>query len=202
MQRGMRLAAAGAITLALGGVVGASGSDGEADAAQGHHGARRERAPRRPAPAVPTFVNGMAQNVFAAAPADWVNRRGVGRVELRHRWRRQQDRMHADFSLPRETTTDGLKVPVIYEDSPYYAGTAPTSRNWAVDHELGAPPAARSAAPFFNARQHEPERSPRLTRPRGCRAASRVVHSESPGSGYSDGCPNSGAPTRRSARPR
>ena len=41
-----------------------------------------------------------------------------------------------------------LKVPVIFEDSPYYANLGP-SRNWAVDHELGsrrrrAPPSRTS----------------------------------------------------------
>ena len=62
-----------------------------------------------------------------------------------------KDRVHVDVSRPRETDTDGLKVPVIYEDSPYYAGGADVT-NWAVDHELGAPPAARIRAPDFNAR--------------------------------------------------
>ena len=66
--------------------------------------------------------------------------------------------MHADYTLPKETATDGLKVPVIYEDSPYYA--APRA-----DYtQLGRRPRARRArrrprpfAPFFNAPQHEPD---------------------------------------------
>ena len=52
-----------------------------------------------PAPAVPTFVNGLAQNVFSAATRRLDQRRGVGRVELRLRRRRQAGpparRLHA-----------------------------------------------------------------------------------------------------------
>ena len=101
--------------------------------------------------------------------------------------------MHVDVSRPRETDTDGLKVPVIYEDSPYYAGGADVA-NWAVDHELGAPPAdAASARPTSTARNTSPTISTIYEStwlPRGF----AVVHSESPGTGNSDGCPNSGAP--------
>ena len=103
----------------------------------------------------------------------------------------KKDRLHADFTLPRETQTDGLKVPVIYEDSPYYAGTG-GARNWLVDHELGAT-STRLAQAFFNGTNTSPNISnahEATWLPRGF----AVVHSESPGSGYSDGCPTSGAP--------
>ena len=104
----------------------------------------------------------------------------------------KKDRVHVDVSRPRETDTDGLKVPVIYEDSPYYAGGADVA-NWAVDHEIGAPPATPHPRARLHRRQHEPEISTRYEAtwvPRGF----AVVHSESPGTGNSDGCPNSGAP--------
>ena len=100
--------------------------------------------------------------------------------------------MHVDVSRPRETDTDGLKVPVIYEDSPYYAGGADVA-NWAVDHELGASPATRPRAPDFNADNTSPTIGTIYEStwvPRGF----AVVHSESPGTGNSTGCPNSGAP--------
>ena len=104
-----------------------------------------------------------------------------------------KDRVHVDVSRPKETDTDGLKVPVIFEDSPYYAGGANVP-NWAVDHEIGVPPAARIRAPDFAAAPHT---SPTISTiyestwvPRGF----AVVHAESPGSGNSTGCPNSGAP--------
>jgi predicted acyl esterase len=82
-------------------------------------------------------------------------------------------------------------VPVIYEDSPYYAGTAPSYSNWGVDHELGQPPTSRPLAPYWPAFNTSPTISTRYEStwvPRGF----AVVHSESPGTGYSDGCPTSG----------
>ena len=81
---------------------------------------------------------------------------------------------------------------MIYEDSPYYAGGADVI-NWAVDHELGVPPASRIRAPDFNAGDTPPDDLHVYEStwvPRGF----AVVHSESPGTGNSDGCPNSGAP--------
>ena len=67
-----------------------------------------------------------------------------------------KDRVHVDVSRPRETDSDGLKVPVIFEDSPYYAGGANVI-NWAVDHELGVPPATRIRAPLHRRRAHKPD---------------------------------------------
>jgi X-Pro dipeptidyl-peptidase len=32
------------------------------------------------------------------------------------------DRVHVSVVRPRQTETDGIRVPVIYETSPYYAG--------------------------------------------------------------------------------
>ena len=68
----------------------------------------------------------------------------------------KKDRVHVDVSRPTETDTDGLKVPVIYEDSPYYAGGADVA-NWAVDHEIGAPPLLASARRRLQLRQHQPD---------------------------------------------
>ena len=104
----------------------------------------------------------------------------------------KKDRIHVDVSRPKETDTDGLKVPVIFEDSPYYAGGS-DSPNFSVDHELGVPPAARIRAPDFFPRPRPRARAsaPRYENyfvPRGY----AVVHAESPGSGHSDGCTTSG----------
>jgi predicted acyl esterase len=142
-----------------------------------------------PEPAVPTFVNGMAQNVFSSNSADWV----IGEVWIESSFDTdgdgKLDRMHADYTLPRETLTDGLKVPVVYEDSPYYAGTG-GARNWSVDHELGAL-GTRLPQVYFNGTNTSPNISnahEAAWLPRGF----GVVHSESPGTGHSDGCPTSG----------
>jgi X-Pro dipeptidyl-peptidase len=150
-----------------------------------------------PAPAVPTFVNGLSQNVFSTNQADWI--RGEVWVESTFDTDGdgKLDRMHADYTLPKETATDGLKVPIIYEDSPYFAGTADTDaahgsyKNWVVDHELGAQPPTRPLVTFFPGNNTSPTISSEFNStwlPRGF----GVVHSESPGTGYSDGCPTSG----------
>ena len=107
-----------------------------------------------PAPAVPTFVNGLSQNVFSASSADWVTGEVWVESDFDSDGDGKKDRMHADFTLPKETQTDGLKVPVVYEDSPYYAGTGP-ARLWNVDHELGAT-SSRLAQPFFNGTNTSP----------------------------------------------
>jgi predicted acyl esterase len=144
-----------------------------------------------PQPAVPTFVNGLAQAVFSTDPADWYS--GEVWVEAPFDTDRdgELDRIHADFTAPSEVVTAGLEVPVIFEDSPYYAGTADPYSNWAVDHELGDPPASRPATPFWTAFNTSPTISTRYEStwvPRGF----AVVHAESPGTGHSDGCPTSG----------
>jgi hypothetical protein len=141
-----------------------------------------------PAPAVPTFVNGMAQAVFASGTANYVNHELWVETNADSDFDGKKDRVHVDVSRPRETDTDGLKVPVIYEDSPYYGGTASRYSNWVVDHELGAQPPTRPFATFFNGTNTSPTISSIYEStwlPRGF----AVVHSESPGSGYSDGCP-------------
>ena len=109
-----------------------------------------------PAPAVPTFVNGMAQAVFASGTANYVNHELWVEIDADTDFDGKKDRVHADVSRPRETDTDGLKVPVIFEDSPYYAGGADVT-NWAVDHELGAPPASAHPRARLQRGQHQPD---------------------------------------------
>ena len=142
---------------------------------------RRRRASRRlqgstrtavAAPAVPTFVNGLAQNVFSTAPTDWDQRRAVGRVRLRLRPRRQEG-PHArrTITLPQETHTDGLKVPVDLRGQPVLRGRRRLAELARRPRARRQSPAARIRAPFFNGTQHEPEH---LQRPRGDLAAARL----------------------------
>jgi predicted acyl esterase len=142
----------------------------------------------------PTFVDGLSQSVFTATPSQWV--RGEAWVEAPFDSDNdgKLDRIHIDTTLPPETADPAcnLEVPVIFEDSPYYAGLGP-SENWAVDHELGFPPASHTEEPYFTARNTSPIISTIYEStwlPRGF----AVVHAESPGTGLSDGCPTSGAP--------
>jgi X-Pro dipeptidyl-peptidase len=144
-----------------------------------------------PAPAVPTFVDGMAQPVFDRAIAiheelwveSTVDSDGDGKL----------DRIHVDVSRPAETETDGLKVPVVYAVSPYYAGGSAVT-NWGVDHELGFPPLTKEP---WNTGWTARNTSPTISTaeeanwlPRGF----AVVHAESIGTGLSDGCPTIGDP--------
>ena len=39
----------------------------------------------------------------------------------------KRDRMFVDVTRPQQTDTEGLKVPVLYESSPYFAGTSGTA---------------------------------------------------------------------------
>jgi predicted acyl esterase len=165
-------------------------------------GSVKSLAAPEPAGAVPTFINGLAQNVFTATRRDWVQGQVWVESSFDSDGDGKLDRMHADYVLPPETMTDGLKVPVIYEDSPYFAGTAPNYSNWNVAHELGAQPPARAFAPFWAPRDtavpaagQDPRDATYISNdfesqwvPRGF----GVVHSESPGTGWSTGCPTSG----------
>ena len=110
-----------------------------------------------PRPAVPTFSHGLAQAVFSTNPADWHSGEAWVQAPFDSDGDHKQDRIHVDFTAPGEVVSDGLKVPVIFEDSPYYAGTADEYSNWGVDHELGFPPAFRPLAPFWTRVQHEPD---------------------------------------------
>jgi predicted acyl esterase len=141
--------------------------------------------------AQPTFVNGLAQAVFSTNPADWYSGEVWVEASFDSDGDGRRDRIHTDFTAPNEVNTDGLKVPVVFEDSPYYAGTADSYSNWGVDHEIGSPPATRPRAPFWEAFDTSPQISTRYEStwvPRGF----AVVHAESPGTGHSAGCPTSG----------
>ncbi len=147
--------------------------------------------------AVPTFINGLSQNVFSSNSADWVRGEAWVQSNFDSDNDGKLDRIHIDITRPQETVTTGLKVPVIMEESPYYANLGP-SRNWPVDHELGAPPPARGVEPYFTAANTSPLVSniyESTWLPRGF----AVVHAEAPGTGWSDGCPTSGGPNETDA---
>ena len=143
-----------------------------------------------PQPTEPTFVNGEAQPVFPTSSASWINHDLWIETEVDSDLDGRRDLIHADVSRVQETETAGLKVPVILEVSPYYAGTALVATNWPVDHEIGEPPATKPPM-FATARpptaqistSHEANWVPR---------GFAVMHAESLGSGQSDGCPTSG----------
>ncbi|WP_430454519.1 Xaa-Pro dipeptidyl-peptidase [Rhodopirellula europaea] len=103
------------------------------------------------------------------------------------------DRMHVSVTRPTQTDTQSLKLPVIYNSSPYFAGTtgADESYFWDARQELGAEPPKRSAAPAIEREGTRPIISKRHVKdwlPRGF----VVVHSSAPGTGLSQGCPTVG----------
>lgn len=104
------------------------------------------------------------------------------------------DRVHVAVVRPAQTETEGLKVPVVYESSPYYAGTAGNAPGlfWDVRHEIGAEPPARTRGPEVELRARPGISASHVATwvPRGF----AVVHSESPGTGLSEGCPTVGGP--------
>ncbi len=103
------------------------------------------------------------------------------------------DRVHVDVTRPGQTDSQDLKVHVIYETSPYYSGTSGGGKSyfWSPSHELGATPPMRKSAPSIPQQSKRPLMSRSHIKswvPRGF----AVVHSASPGTGLSQGCPTVG----------
>jgi X-Pro dipeptidyl-peptidase len=149
-------------------------------------------AAQAPAAARAVFENGMAQVVPAFSDStQWIRERLWVETEFDTDGDGKRDRVHVDVTRPRQTA-EGLKVPVVYESSPYFAGTSgPRNHLWDVKQEVGAPPPPRVSQPEIT---YRPERT-RVGNsqvqdwvPRGF----AVVHSESPGTGLSQGCPTVG----------
>lgn len=143
--------------------------------------------------AAPVFQNGQAQIVPAFSdPSMWIKHHLWVETDFDSDGDGKKDRVHVDVTRPRQTETEGLKVAVIYESSPYFAGTSGDRKYlWDVRQEVGAPAPPRTSQP-------QPKFDPNRTVisnsevntwvPRGF----AVVHSEAPGTGLSRGCPTVG----------
>ena len=144
--------------------------------------------------AAPIFENGQAQVVPAFGDSSqWVREELWVETEFDSDGDGRPDRVHVAVVRQRQTESEGLKVPVIYESSPYFSGTSgPREFLWNVRQEVGAGPPPR---------EHQPPPTPRIRPgispsqvdtwvPRGF----AVVHSEAPGTGLSQGCPTVGGP--------
>ena len=140
----------------------------------------------------PHIVNGQAQVVSGFAnPDSWIREDLWVETEFDSDGDGLLDRMYVAVTRPVQTNF-GLKLPVIYESSPYYAGTAGNDRDlfWNVKHELGEVPepprhtevVRKGERPFLSNSQIN------TWVPRGF----VVVHSCSPGTGWSDGSPTVG----------
>jgi X-Pro dipeptidyl-peptidase len=140
---------------------------------------------------LPVFADGQAQIVPGFQdPTQWIQQELWVEAEFDSDNDGKRDRMHVDVTRPAQTETEGLKVPVIYETSPYFAGMAQLSM-WDAKHELGAVPPARKPSPAIPFKESRPSIASSHVKtwvPRGF----AVVHSESPGTGLSQGCPTVG----------
>ncbi|MHA6728356.1 Xaa-Pro dipeptidyl-peptidase [Chryseobacterium sp. A301] len=144
--------------------------------------------------AAPIFENGQAQIVPEFKDAEkWIRTDLWVETSFDTDGDGKKDRMYVDVTRPYQTESEGLKLPVIYETSPYYSGVAPDVEGgfWDVNHELGQP----AAKPRVHAEVTRTGTRPILSNsliatwvPRGF----VVVHSASPGTGLSQGSPTVG----------
>ncbi|MEM6329208.1 MAG: Xaa-Pro dipeptidyl-peptidase [Planctomycetota bacterium] len=150
--------------------------------------------PDDPAKAVPVFKDGEAQVVPAFADPDyWVRHDLWVETPFDSDDDGRLDRMHVSVTRPRQTETEGLRLPAVYISSPYFAGTGPSGREyfWDPHQELGAEPPERKTSPPVKRKGMRPIISKSHAKrwaPRGY----AVVHSSSPGTGLSQGCPTIG----------
>ena len=143
--------------------------------------------------AKPAFKDGQAQIIEAFSnPDEWIREDLWVETEFDTDGDGRPDRMHVAVTRPQQTETEGLKLPVIYETSPYYAGTAGMAKGlfWNVEHEIGATPPPRTHVEVTRRGERPIISNSQIRRwvPRGY----VVVHSSSPGTGLSDGAPTVG----------
>ena len=141
----------------------------------------------------PVFENGMAQIVPEFKDADkWIRTDLWVETNFDTDGDGKKDRMYVDVTRPYQTDTEGLKLPVIYESSPYYSGVAPDVEGsfWDVKHELGEAGKERVHPEVIRTGNRPIISDSHIATwvPRGF----IVVHSCSPGTGLSQGSPTVG----------
>ena len=148
--------------------------------------------------AAPVFTNGMAQIVPAFRDTTtWIRQSLWVQTDFDTDRDGRNDRVHVNVTRPAQTDS-GLRVPIVYAASPYFAGVAQTFAFWDVKQELGAesPARGRMSGPAYQAARTRISSSLLNTFvPRGF----AVVHSEASGTGRSQGCPTVGDYPERAA---
>lgn len=145
---------------------------------------------------VPVIKEGEAQIVEGFnTPDKWIREDLWVETEFDTDGDGKPDRMHVDVTRPFQTETENLKLPVIYETSPYYAGTAQMVDGimWNVKHEIGEKAPTPRVHPEVKRTGERPIISNSLIR-EWVKRGFIVVHSSSPGTGLSDGSPTIGGP--------
>ncbi len=144
--------------------------------------------------AQPVFENGEAQIVPAFdTPDTWIRHDLWVETSFDTDGDGQLDRMHVAVTRPEQTDSEGLKLPIIYASSPYYAGTAGNAEGlfWDVKHELGEKASqTRTHIEVVRTGERPIISNSEIKKwvPRGY----IVVHSSSPGTGLSQGAPTVG----------
>jgi len=144
--------------------------------------------------AAPVFLDGEAQVVDAFKDSEgWIRHDLWVETEFDTDGDNKPDRMHVAVTRPGQTDTEGLKLPVVYVSSPYFAGVSSGSSEyfWNPRHELNQQPPVRPHPPEIKRYGERPIISNSHIDtwvPRGY----IVVHSSSPGTGLSDGSPTCG----------
>lgn len=153
-----------------------------------------DKQPANPLEAVPVFKDGQAQIVDGFKDsAYWIRHDLWVETEFDSDQDGRPDRVHVSVTRPAQTELAGLKLPVVYVTSPYFAGTGPSGTKffWDPHQELGEEPKKRTLGPAVESKGMRPIISKRHLEkwvPRGY----VVVHSSSPGTGLSQGCPTVG----------
>jgi len=143
---------------------------------------------------VPVFKDGEAQIVEAFnTPDKWIRHDLWVETEFDTDGDGKPDRMHVSVTRPYQTETEKLKLPVIYETSPYYAGTAGLVDGvmWNVKHELGEDAPTPRVHPEVSRTGERPIISNSLIK-QWVKRGYIIVHSSSPGTGLSQGSPTIG----------
>jgi X-Pro dipeptidyl-peptidase len=149
---------------------------------------------------VPVILNGEAQKIPAfEKSSDWIRHDLWVETEFDSDGDGKRDRMHVDVTRPKQTDTEGLKLPVIYESSPYFAGTAGNNKDyfWDVHQELNAEPVKHIHPGPIQRIGKRPVISTSQTK--WIAYGFIVVHSSAPGTGLSQGCPTVGTDIERLA---
>ena len=143
---------------------------------------------------VPTFKDGLAQVVPGFKnSADWIVHDLWVETEFDSDKDGTNDRMHVSVCRQKQTDTEGLKVPVVYNTSPYFCGTGIDGKEfmWNPRTELNADPPKHETPPPIPQQSKRPAISNRQNK-KWLPLGYAVVYSSSPGTGLSDGCPTVG----------
>ena len=142
--------------------------------------------------AKPVFKDGESQ-IVEAFNKDWIRHDLWVETEFDSDGDGKLDRMHVDVTRQKQTDSEGLRVPVVYESSPYYSGTGTNESKffWSARQEIGAQPPKHVTPPAIEQQSLRPTISQSQTGDWVSRGFA-VVHSCSPGTGLSQGCPTVG----------